>query len=82
MILSSGHKGHSADVRMHLLINGTSLPVAQLGPDFLLLDGAVDHPPTDASILLGVDESERQWRVHLPEGISASSKRVVISVIS
>jgi hypothetical protein len=81
MILSSGHKGHSADVRMCLLVNGTSLPVAQLGPDFLLLDAAIDHPPADASILLGVDESERQWRVHLPEGISASSKRVVISAI-
>ena len=56
--------------------------MAQLGPDFLLLDAAIDHPPADASILLGVDESERQWRVQLPEGISASSKRVVISVIS
>jgi hypothetical protein len=62
-------KGHSADVRMRLLVNGTSLPMAQLGPDFLLLDTAIDHPPADASILLGVDESARQWRVHLPEGL-------------
>jgi hypothetical protein len=50
-------------VRMRLLVNGTSLPMAQLGPDFLLLDAAIDHPLADASILLGVDESERQWRV-------------------
>ena len=82
MNLFSDHKGHSADVRMRLLVNGTSLPMAELGPDFLLLDAAIDHPPAEASILLGVDESERQWRVQLPEGISASSKRVVISAIA
>jgi hypothetical protein len=82
MILFSDHKGHSADMRMRLLVNGTSLPMAQLGPDFLVLDAAIDHPPADASILLGVDESERQWRVQLTEGISASSKRVVISPIA
>ena len=28
--------GHSADVRISLMFRGQSIPVAQLGPDFLL----------------------------------------------
>jgi hypothetical protein len=35
------HCAHSADVTIGLLINGIWLPVAQLGPDFLLLDVAI-----------------------------------------
>jgi hypothetical protein len=64
---------------MRLLVNGTSLPVGQLGPDFLLLKTPFDHPPDDATIVLRVDGNERQWRVHLPEGITAESRRVVIA---
>src|SRR4029077_324610 len=33
------------------------LPVAQLGPDFLLLDMVADHPPCDAVIKLRVDKA-------------------------
>jgi len=79
ILISSGHAGRSADVRMRLLIDGTSLPIGQLGPDFLLLKTPLDHPPADATIVLCVDGNERQWNVHLPEGISAGSRRVAIA---
>jgi hypothetical protein len=75
---SSSHGGHSADVRINLILNGHSIPVAQLGPDFLLLDAPNDHPPGQASIVLRVDHSEDRWNVHLPNGISADTKRVAI----
>ena len=45
---------------MSLLVNGDSLPVAQLGPDFLLLGVVADHPPCDAVVKLRVDDVERQ----------------------
>ena len=61
-----------------MILNGHSIPVAQLGPDFLLLDAPKDHPPGLASIVLRVDQSEERWNVHLPNGISADSKRVAI----
>jgi hypothetical protein len=64
---------------MCLLVNGTSLPVGQLGPDFLLLKTPFDHPPADATIVLCVDGNEREWEINLPEGISAGSRRVVIA---
>ena len=75
---SKGHGGHSADVRIRLILNGNSIPVAQLGPGFLLLDVSTNHPPCEGKILLSVDGSERQWAVRLPEGITAETKRVPV----
>jgi len=75
----SNHGGHSARVFMRLLVNGFSIPVRQMGPDFLLVDSPVNHPPADASLVLQVDQNERSWEVRLPEGISASSNRIVIA---
>jgi hypothetical protein len=77
--MSGSQGGHSADVRITLLLGGYSIQVAQLGPGFLLLDSPADHPPGLASIVLRVDQSERRWDVRLPDGISAASKRVAIT---
>jgi hypothetical protein len=82
MMPKSSQGGHSAQVKMKLLVNGSSLSVAQMGPDFLLVSEAIDHPPTNASIVMQVDESERRWDVRLPEGISLGSKRIVISAVT
>jgi hypothetical protein len=65
---------------MKLVLNADSIiPVAQMGPDFLLVDNATDHPPGEASLVLQVDQSERRWKVNLPQGISAHSSRVTIA---
>ena len=77
----SSQGGHSAQVKMKLLVNGISIPVAQMGPDFLLVTEPINHPPSDASIVMRVDETERTWNVRLPEGISSGSKRVIISAL-
>jgi hypothetical protein len=64
---------------MRLCVNGFSVPVRQMGPDFLLIDLPLNHPPTDASLILQVDQSECCWNVRLPEGISSTSNRVAIA---
>ena len=65
---------------MQLVVDGKSLPIAQMGPDFLFLDKIIDHPPGEATIVFSVEgHDERRWQVRLPEGISADSQRVVIS---
>jgi hypothetical protein len=79
ILTSAGYTGLSADVKMHLLLDGEILSVGQLGPDFLILDTAIDHPPSTARLFFAVDGNERQWNVHLPQGISADSRRVVIA---
>ena len=64
---------------MQLLVNGSTLPIAQLGPDYLILRGTAEHPPTDATIIMRVDANERRWKVRLPEGIAARQERVVMA---
>ncbi len=76
---SSSKSGHSAEVRITLLLNGRTIPVAQLGPGFLILNNPIDHPPADAGIVLRVDKSERRWALRLSTGISSDSKRVTIA---
>lgn len=76
---SFGHVGHSAEVKMHLTVDGKRLSVGQMGPDFLIMDATEDYAPTIAQLYLSVDGNEREWDIHLPEGISAGSRRVVIA---
>jgi hypothetical protein len=60
---------YSADVRMQLSVNGHTFQIGQLGPDFVILRDAADHPATDAEITLWIDGREDRWRVYLPAGI-------------
>ena len=64
---------------MRLIVDGASISVTHMGPDFLFIESPIDHPPTEASVVLQVDQNERRWNVRLPDGISARSKRVVIA---
>ena len=70
---------HSSLVEMQLIIDGLSLSITQIGPDFLYLETATDHPAGNAVIVLTVDSSERKWRVSLPQGISKESNRVSLA---
>jgi hypothetical protein len=79
MIALSSQGGHSAQVNMRLLVNGSSLSIAQMGPDFLLVDYPINHPPGNARVVMQVDQSESQWTVHLPKGISTASKLITIA---
>ncbi len=71
--------GHSADVRIQLNLNGFVLNVAQLGPDFITVRNAADHPPADAEIVMSIDGRERRWNVYLPDGISADKPNTKIT---
>jgi hypothetical protein len=73
--------GHSANVVMALQVNGHALSIAQMGPDFLLLDEPTEHPAGVAQVLLSVDGHEERWAVRLPEGIRFGEKRVAVSKI-
>ena len=68
---NQNHGGYSADVRMHLSVGGRILPIAQMGPDFIILDNPIDQPPASGEIVLRIDGGVRLWPVHLPDGISA-----------
>ena len=71
--------GYSSDVQMHLFVNGRILSIGQLSIDFIMLDDAVDLPPSEAVISLSIDGDERRWTVHLPDGIKAGDVRTRIA---
>jgi hypothetical protein len=64
---------------MFLVIDGQTLPVSQMGQDFVFLESPINHAPAQAILHLKIDELERHWAVQLPQGISASQKRVQIA---
>ena len=67
----------SADVRIHLHIDGEALPVAQLGPDFLILRTPIAHPPCDAEIAMSIDGHEQRWGVHWSMGFADTVKTTI-----
>jgi len=80
MTAEQSYGAHSAQVEMRLFINGVSIGITHMGPDFVLVESPADHPPGEASIFLKVDDSESQWKVGLPQGISKTSKRVALAL--
>ena len=72
-------RAHSADVRMQLIFDGITLPLEQLGPDFVILRKPMTAmPPNIGEILLRIDGSERRWSVRLPEGIDIATQATPI----
>jgi hypothetical protein len=71
--------GHSAVVRMELRLNGHILPIAQLGPDFLVPANPVDQPPAEGEIALSIDGQESRWSVWLDDGMSLLQRRTRIA---
>ena len=82
MLPLSSQGGHSARVNMRLLINGHSLPLAQMGSDFIYVNDPIDHPPAIASLVLKIDDDEERWQVRLPAGMSANDQRVTIAPVA
>ena len=80
MNAEQSYGAHSAEVEMRLMVNGGSIGITHMGPDFLPLESPGDYPPGEASNLMKVDDSESRWNVRLPEGISKSSKRVNLAL--
>ena len=79
ILTSFQRSGHSADVKMHLVLDGQTLSVGHLGLDYLILDAPIDHPPSTALLYFSIDGKERERKIRLPNGISMASPRVGIA---
>jgi hypothetical protein len=67
---------------MELRLNGGGVvPIAQMGPDFLVVKEAIEYPPVDAEMYLRIDDSESSWRVRLVEGISTARRKTKIAPV-
>lgn len=69
--------GHSAKVAITLVSQGRQIPVAHVGNSGLLvrvLDEPV--PPGEATLVIEIDDSKKQHRIVLPDGVSETNKFV------
>lgn len=60
---------HFVEVQITLAVNNVTLPVAQLGPDFVVLENPPALPPQAAGITLMLDGQQRRRQVHPLDGI-------------
>lgn len=74
---------HSAQVSMVLHLDGQDVPLAQMGPDFIILKQSLPLAalPTTASITLKVDEYVKTFPVDFPQGIPAGQRRIALSEV-
>jgi hypothetical protein len=80
MSVSNQNNGsYSADVQMELRVNGRVFDVGQLGPDFVILRDATDHPPAQGEMMLSIDGHVKRWPVQLPDGVAAGDVKTRIT---
>src|SRR5438105_1860184 len=70
------HAGHSAEVKVHVVRNGSKFRVAQLGPDFLVLENA-DDLDGPAEVILCVDGVTNSRQVQLQCGATRDQKTIL-----
>jgi hypothetical protein len=73
-----GYGSYSADVQMELRVNGRIFDVGQLGPDFVILRDATEHPPADGEMMVSIDGDVKRWPVRLPDGVVPGKDRTRI----
>jgi hypothetical protein len=59
MMSEQHHGAHSALLEMRLIVNGESLSITHMGPDFLIVKSSGEHPPGEAAIVLPVDQGNK-----------------------
>lgn len=74
---------HSAIVNMTLTVQGSTVRIAQMGPDFVLLpleewNRHTAPPNCNAYIRLSIDGVKRAWGVKLPEGINGQLVKIAL----
>ena len=73
--MTDNQSGHSAEVKMHVVRDGSEVQVSQLGPDFLLLDEPDDFEGP-AQVILSVDGVTHSRDVQLQCGSTSTKKTI------
>lgn len=76
MRITTGPRTYSANVQLHLEVDGRTVDLAQIGPDDVIANDPIDLPPCEADVVMHVDGEERRWRVSLVNGMSRDNRVV------
>jgi len=69
--------GYSPTVALALVVNGSKLALSHVGPnDVTVREACHPIPPTDAELLITVDDETEAYRVFLPNGIPSAPQKI------
>lgn len=74
--MTNNSSGYSTHVELYLVVNGRRLELGQVGSEHCTLRHPEDIPPSRAEIVTIVDGEETKTSVFLPDGASATSRRI------
>jgi hypothetical protein len=80
--MTANSSGYSARVEIHLILNGESLNVGQLGPEHCMLREPREFPPSPAEIVLIVDDEETRLPVFLKNGGTATDRCIPYTLVA
>lgn len=72
---------YSPMLRMWLEAEGTSWPIAKLGPEHFVPAESIDLCPCDGRIVMTVDGEEHSWQVKLVRGACPLDDAVPIRIL-
>ncbi len=68
---------YSPNVALGLLIDGRRFELSHVGPeDVTVRDRCEPIPPTDAELVITVDDESETYKIYLPNGIPAAPQKV------
>lgn len=60
----------SAEIRLDLIVNGRTIPLAKVGPNYAVLQDRVEIAAGSAAVLvMSVDGREHRWEIVLEHGV-------------
>lgn len=73
----SFRNGYSAKVALTLKVGDQEIPLSHVGPNEVSVRELCDEvPPSDAQLIIQVDDSSDIMNVYLPQGISCDSHEI------
>lgn len=73
----SQSRRYSPNVSLGLLIEGRRLELSHVGPSNVTVrDSCEPIPPTDAELVITVDDESETYNIYLPHGIPAAPQKV------
>lgn len=67
MAHTNGTSGYSADVDLELRVNGCVFPLAQMGPDRVILLNETPLPDGPAEVIATIDGEAERWPVEIAD---------------
>ena len=71
----------SADVKLHLYVNGERVAIGQLGPDFGIFREPMSFTASDGELETVIDGNSSRWKIRFTSPVTSESKRFTFEAV-